>query len=182
MAVSAFSLGKEIHSDRLVPPGNKILRIGGKGGLQMQDFEDKSDNPSQNRDIRSSFFTRRLANKLNQKGSPIPPPIMVFLDTPLCTFNDDQKDYFDNKFCPLIPTLISLLEEIFNELGADREGWDDLLTYGSKSDTPIKICARAVSVKKEKESENHNANSGMEQQTKKIQMPPQHDRLNPSMC
>jgi hypothetical protein len=146
----------------------------------MHDSKDDSSSP--NREIRSSFFTRKLSKKLNQKGSPIPAPIMVFLDTPLCTFNDDQKEYFDKKFCPLIPTLISLLEEVFNELGADRQGWDDLLTYGGKSDTPIKICARAVSVKKEKEKRGQAAPSGTEQQTKKIQLPPQYERMNPSMC
>jgi len=148
----------------------------------MQDFEDRSDNAPAKMEIRTSFFTRKLSYKLDQQGSPISPPIMNFLDTPLCTFNDQQRDYFDQKFCPLIASIISLLEEIFNELGADRQGWDDLLTYGSKSDTPIKICARAVSVKKEKEAKGNVLNPGVEQQTKKIELPPHYDRLNPSMC
>ena len=147
----------------------------------MQDFEDRSNTPPK-LDIRTSFFTRKLSNKLDQQGSPIPPPIMLFLDTPLCTFNDEQREYFDQKFCPLIPNIISILEEVFNDLGADREGWDDLLTYGAKSETHIKICARAVSTKKAKEAKTNVLNPDAEQQTKKIQLPPQYDRLNPSMC
>jgi hypothetical protein len=146
----------------------------------MQDFPEKPET-SFPKEIRTSFFTRKLSLKMDKMGSPIPPPVMAFLDTPLATFNDQQKEYFDQKFCPLIPNLISLLEEIFNELGADREGWEDMLTYSGKGDTPIKICARAVSAKKEKEKRSQAAAPGVGQQTKKIELPPKHDRISPSM-
>lgn len=148
----------------------------------MKDLEERS-NSNPGLEIRTSFFTRKLANKLNQKGSPIPQPVMVFLDTPLCSFGEDQRNYFDQKFCPLIPTIISILEEVFEDLGADREGWEDMLTYSGDADTPIKICARAVAVRKEKEAADEFAlTPGREQRTKKIQLPPQFDHLNPSMC
>ncbi|MDI7252961.1 MAG: hypothetical protein QME89_10450, partial [Actinomycetota bacterium] len=71
---------------------------------------------------RTSFFTRKLAAKCQKMGVSIPPSVLTFLDTPLCSFNEAQARYFEEKFRPLIPRLISILEEVYEELGADREG------------------------------------------------------------
>jgi len=103
-----------------------------------------------NRGPRVSFFTRKLTAKCQKMGMNIPPSVMAFLDTPLCSFNEEQARYFEEKFRPLIPRLISILEEVYDELGADREGWEDMITYSVKQETPIGICARAVLVKKER--------------------------------
>ncbi len=121
---------------------------------------------------KTSFFTRRLANKLGQKGVNVPASVMTFLDTPLCTLNEQESLYFESKFCPLIPNIVSALEEVFNEIGADPEGWEDMMTYAGNLDTPIKICASAVLIKKEKEADDVvSRNIRAEQQTKKIALP-----------
>ena len=122
--------------------------------------------------VKTSFFTRRLTSKLGQKGVEVPQSVINFLDTPLCTLNEQQSTYFEQKFCPLIPNIVSALEEIFDEVGADTEGWEDMMTYASSLDTPIKICANAILIKKEKEA--HDLVSlrlKAEQQTKKINLP-----------
>jgi len=122
--------------------------------------------------VKTSFFTRRLTSKLEQRGVDIPQSVINFLDTPLCTLNEQQSVYFEQKFCPLIPNIVSALEEIFDEVGADTEGWEDMMTYAGSLDTPIKICANAVLIKKEKEA--HDLVSlrlKAEQRTKKITLP-----------
>ena len=122
--------------------------------------------------VKTSFFTRRLTNKLGQKGVDVPQSVVNFLDTPLCTLNEQQSTYFEQKFCPLIPSIVSALEEIFDEVGADTEGWEDMMTYASNLDTPIKICANAVLVKKERAAQDLlSLKFKAEQRTKKIDLP-----------
>ncbi len=132
--------------------------------------------------VKTSFFTRRLAGKLGQRGVDVPGPVITFLDTPLCTLNEQQSLYFEKKFCPLIPRIVSALEEIFNEVGADPEGWEDMMTYTGSLDTPIKICANAVLVKKEREaSDLVSLELKKEQSTKKINLPSWFGQLNSSI-
>jgi len=122
--------------------------------------------------VKTSFFTRRLTNKLVQKGVEVPQSVVNFLDTPLCTLNEQESTYFEQKFCPLIPKIVSALEEIFEEVGADTEGWEDMMTYAGNLDTPIKICANAVLIKKEREAQDLVSLSlKAEQRTKKITLP-----------
>lgn len=121
---------------------------------------------------RTSFFTRKLAFKLQQKGIDIPPGVTTFLDTPLCMFNEEQTTYFEMKFRHLIPRLIAVLEEVYDEMGADREGWEDMLTYNVRQETPIGICARAVLVKKERAADDVlTRNPRAEQRTVRIERP-----------
>jgi hypothetical protein len=135
-------------------------------------YSERGDEGQISRTPKTSFFTRRLANKLGQKGVDVPSSVMTFLDTPLCTLNEQESLYFESKFCPLIPNIVSALEEIFNEIGADPEGWEDMMTYAGNLDTPIKICANAVLVKKEKEADDVlSRNIRAEQRTKKIALP-----------
>ncbi len=124
-------------------------------------------------EARASFFTRKLASKMRQIGQPIPTSVFGFLDTPLCAMNDAQKAYFEEKFCPLIPALAALLEEVYVEMGADTDGWEDMLTYCGEHDTPIVICARSVLARKEKQAREESIvgyRVGLE--TKRIQLPP----------
>ena len=138
----------------------------------MDPYRDISEEEHVNLTPKTSFFTRRLANKLGQQGVAVPQSVMMFLDTPLCTLSKEQSLYFESKFCPLIPNIVSALEEIFNEMGANPEGWEDMMTYAGKGDTPIKICANAVLVKKEKEADDIVAQDiRAEQRTKKITLP-----------
>lgn len=124
-------------------------------------------------ETRTSFFTRRLSAKMQQRGQPIPPSVVGFLDTPLCLMNEKQRIYFEERFCPLIPALAAILEEVYVELGADTDGWEDMLTYCGDHDTPIMICARAVLARKERQAREESLvghRVGLE--TKRIQLPP----------
>jgi hypothetical protein len=138
----------------------------------MESYMERGDEGVSNLATRTSFFTRRLTSKLEQRGVDVPGSVITFLDTPLCTLNEQQSTYFEQKFCPLIPNIVSALEEIFNEMGADTEGWEDMMTYAGTLDTPIKICANAVLVKKEKEaSDVVSLDKRKQQMTKKITLP-----------
>jgi hypothetical protein len=142
----------------------------------------RDDEIAPNLAVRTSFFTRRLTNKLGQRGVDVPQAVINFLDTPLCTLNEQQSMYFEKKFCPLIPSIVSALEEIFNDVGADTEGWEDMMTYASNLDTPIKICAHAVLVKKEREAQDLvSLKLRAEQRTKKIALPSWFGQLSSSI-
>ncbi len=146
-------------------------------------IEETREESQPRREIRTSFFTRRLSSKLGQQGSSIPAPVMAFLDTPIYTFDEKLRIYFEEQFCPMIPSIVNVLSEVYDEMGAEVEGWDDMITYSGNMDTPIKICARAVLARKERAAANNLVSSvSQEQRTKKIQLPPQFQQLNPTAC
>lgn len=138
----------------------------------MEAYELYGEEEKNGRVPRTSFFTRKLAVKFQKMGIELPSSVMAFLDTPLSTFNEEQARYFEEKFRPLIPRLISIMEEIYDELGADREGWEDMITYNVRQETPIGICARAVLVKKERSAEDVlTCALRDEQRTRRLQRP-----------
>jgi hypothetical protein len=147
----------------------------------MESYIGRNEENAPDLAVKTSFFTRRLTSKLGQKGVDVPQSVISFLDTPLCTLNEQQSTYFEQKFCPLIPNIVSALEEIFDEVGADTEGWEDMMTYASNLDTPIKICANAVLVKKEREAQDLvSLKLKAEQLTKKITLPSWFGQLSSS--
>ena len=147
----------------------------------MESYMERREGGAPDLAVKTSFFTRRLTIKLEQRGVDVPGSVVTFLDTPLCTLNEQQSVYFEQKFCPLIPNIVSALEEIFNEMGADTEGWEDMMIYAGSLDTPIKICANAVLVKKEKEaSDVVSLEAKKQQMTKKISLPSWIGQLNSS--
>jgi hypothetical protein len=149
----------------------------------MGNLEEMIEESQPRREVKTSFFTRKLSSKLGQGGSPIPASVIAFLDTPVCTLDEKWRIYFEEQFCPMIPSLVNVLAEIFDEIGAEEDGWDDMITYSGNMDTPIKICARAVLARKKKAAENNPAASAQPgQRTKKIQLPPQLQQLNPTAC
>jgi len=123
----------------------------------------------------TSFFTRKLANKLHEKGVNVPQSFLLFMDTPMKTFSENQARYFDQKIINLFPTFVAILEEVFNDLGADEDGWEDMIDYLGKEDTPIKLCATAVLIRKTREVKAGPLfnPAAMGQPTRKIQLPPQ---------
>ncbi|MBC7230879.1 MAG: hypothetical protein H5T74_10885 [Actinobacteria bacterium] len=124
-------------------------------------------------EARTSFFTRKLASKLRERGQTIPASVMVFLDTPLCLMDERQRAYFEEKFRPLIPGLAAVLEEVYVQMGADAEGWEDMLTFSSRSETPITICARAVLARKERQAREESlVKRGIGLETRRITLPP----------
>jgi len=122
----------------------------------------------------TSFFTRRLGNKLKEKGIKVPQSFLIFMDTPMRSFNKIQVMYFEQKVCRLFPSFVATLEEVFQDLRADEEGWEDMVDHLGKEDTPIKICATAVLIRKSREVKPgllYNP-TAMGQSTKKIELPP----------
>lgn len=141
----------------------------------METHEERRESPTPRNLGSTSFFTRRLANKLKEKGIDVPQTFLLFMDTPMKTFNENQVMYFEQKICRLFPSFVATLEEVFQDLKADKEGWEDMVDHLGKEDTPIKICATAVLICKSKEipvGPLYNP-AAMGQTTKKIQLPPQ---------
>jgi hypothetical protein len=139
----------------------------------MEHLRESEDGNSPRTEIRMSFFTRKFSHKVKQQGKGIPSSVMVFLDTPICSFNEDQKTFYEEKFCPMIPSVVSVLTEIYEEVGADRDGWEDMITYSCKTDTPMKICAREALDRKDNErAKRDNFDVGVEQSTGQTQPPP----------
>lgn len=140
----------------------------------MEASEGRGEGSPPRPEVRTSFFTRRLESKFREQGQPVPPAVLAFLDTPLCSMNEKQRAYFEDKFCSLIPILASVLEEVYVELGADTDGWEDMITYCGEVDTPVMICARSVLARKEKEEEESSIlkiRPGLA--TKRIHLPPE---------
>jgi hypothetical protein len=145
----------------------------------MEAYKAMDEESPRNLATKTSFFTRKLAYKLEQRGVTVPQSVMIFLDTPMSALGEQESTYFEKKFCPLIPSIVSALEEVFNEVGADIEGWEDMMTYGSKQETPIKICATAVLIKKEREANDVvTLKANVEQRTKKIALPSWFNQLS----
>jgi len=114
----------------------------------VQAYDPQEMGPAPAKVQRISFFTRKLAAKLQSQGSNLPASVIAFLDTPTSSFDPQQSTYFEEKFKPLMPKITALLEEVFDELGADLGGWEDMITFNARAETPIAMCARAVLEKK----------------------------------
>lgn len=152
----------------MIPFGNKQQQ---EGELQASNHENHEQD--RRREVRTSFFTRKLASKLRENGQDIPDSVIGFLDTPLCRMDERQRTYFEEKFRPLIPRLSTILEEVYVELGADVEGWEDMLTFGFSNETPITICARAVLARKERQAREESLiKRGVGLETRRIVLPP----------
>lgn len=138
----------------------------------MDNVGDGGEGNSSRSGIRTSFFTRKFSYKLRQKGKSVPPEIMLFLDTPICNFDEEQRTYFEEKFNPMMHSVISILSEVYEEVAADRDGWGDMIGYDGKKDTPIKICARAVLESKEREARGANPfGTAQEQEAREMRLP-----------
>jgi len=141
----------------------------------METHEERRESPTPRSLGGTSFFTRKLAYKLKEKGIEVPQSFLLFMDTPMKTFNKNQVMYFEQKISRLFPSFVATLEEVFTDLRADEEGWEDMVDHLGKEDTPIKICATAVLIRKSKEVKPgllYNP-AAMGQHTKKIELPPQ---------
>lgn len=139
----------------------------------MEHLEEREEGHAPRTEIRTSFFTRKFSHKMKQRGTGVPPSVMAFLDTPISSFDEKQRAYFEEKFNPMMPTVISVLTEIYEEVGADRDGWADMITYSCKTDTPMKICAReALALKDDENSKRDDFGNGFEQSAGMVQAQP----------
>ncbi len=88
------------------------------------------------------IFTRKLERKLKQKGMDIPFRILSLLDTPFEEFGDEELSVYETQVKPLAFVLAEHLQEVYEEMGCPRSGWEDAL--GRLKDSPIKVIAALV--------------------------------------
>jgi hypothetical protein len=83
-----------------------------------------------------SFFTRRLEVKLQERGMDLPPEFISILDVPFDSFTEEQEAFYQVEFKPFTYFFIEILIDLYEALGAHREGWEDMM--GRLPDCPIK--------------------------------------------
>lgn len=88
-----------------------------------------------------SFFSKRLEQHLSDKGIAIPERIFSLMDTPFSVFTPEYTRMYEQKIKgqALFYIFSDMLVEIFQELNADKTGWEAAANY--LEDTPMRICA-----------------------------------------
>lgn len=88
-----------------------------------------------------SFFSRKLERHLLEKGVRIPNRIFAVMDTPFCDFTPGCMDFYERKIKgqALFHIFSDMLIEIYENISADRLGWEDAAEF--MEDTPMKVCA-----------------------------------------
>ncbi len=83
-----------------------------------------------------SFFTRRLEVKVRERGMDLPPEFISIMDVPFDSFTEEQEAFYQAEFKPYTYFFIEILIDLYEALGAHREGWEDMA--GRLPDCPIK--------------------------------------------
>ncbi|MEW6554439.1 MAG: hypothetical protein AB1384_09155 [Actinomycetota bacterium] len=88
-----------------------------------------------------SFFVKRLEQHFIDKGIKIPEGIFTLFDTPFSQFTPEYKAMYEQKIKgqALFHIFSDMLVEIYQELDADKSGWEAAANY--LEDTPMRICA-----------------------------------------
>jgi hypothetical protein len=88
-----------------------------------------------------SFFGKRLEQHMNEKGIAIPERIFSLFDTPFSAFTPEYVKMYEQKIKgqALFHIFSDMLVEIYQELDADKAGWETAANY--LEDTPMRICA-----------------------------------------
>ena len=89
-----------------------------------------------------SIFTRKLERKLQEKGMDMPVRILSLLDIPFDEFGEEERQVYEAQLKPLAFVLAEHLQEVYEEMGCPRAGWEDAL--GRLKDSPIKVIAALV--------------------------------------
>lgn len=89
-----------------------------------------------------SIFTRKLERKLQEKGMDAPIRILNLLDMPFEEFGEEERDTYESQIKPLAFVFAEQLQEVYEEMGCPRGGWEDAL--GRLKDSPIKVIAALV--------------------------------------
>jgi len=88
------------------------------------------------RRIFRSFFTKKLERKFEEKGLEVPQQLLGIMDVPFDRFTEEQEAFYQAEFKPYTYFFIEILIDLYEALGAHREGWEDML--GRLPDCPIK--------------------------------------------
>jgi hypothetical protein len=92
--------------------------------------------------IFKSFFTKKLEYKLEQKGIEIPHSFMALMDKPFDHFSEEDRLIYESQFRALAYVFAELLCEVYQSMGGNRQGWEDMAER--LEDTPAKIIAKLV--------------------------------------
>ena len=88
-----------------------------------------------------SFFAKRLEQHLTDKAIAVPERILHLMDTPFSEFTPEYVNMYEQKIKgqALFYIFSDMLVEIYQQLDADKAGWEAAANY--LEDTPMRICA-----------------------------------------
>ena len=90
---------------------------------------------------KKSFFVKKLERHMADKGIKIPRRVFSVMDTPFNEFNPTYKEFYENRIKgqALFHLFSDMLMQIYEELSANKTGWEDAVEY--LEDSPMKLCA-----------------------------------------
>lgn len=103
-------------------------------------YETQAEESGRRRGPLKSFFTRRLEVKVQERGIDLPPEFISILDVPFQTFTEEQETFYQVEFKPFTYFFIEILIDLYEALGAHREGWEEMM--GRLPDCPVKELVR----------------------------------------
>ncbi len=74
-----------------------------------------------------SFFTKRLEVKLEERGMNLPDDYIIIMDIPFEDFNESCQAFYDTEFKLYTYFFIEIIIDLYEALGAHREGWEEML-------------------------------------------------------
>jgi len=88
-----------------------------------------------------SYFIKKLEQHLKERGVKVPYNIFSVFDTPFNEFSPEYEKIYEEKIKDqaLFQIFSDMLLEIYEEIGADKAGWEAAANF--LQDTPMKICA-----------------------------------------
>ncbi len=104
-------------------------------------------------ETKHSFFTQKLADKLEQEGIPTPSYVLDLLDKPFASFSEEDKRVYETqiKGKELLVLFARLLQQIYEGVGeSTRHSWRGMCHL--LKDSPIKVCVSYV-INQEQEQE-----------------------------
>ena len=100
-----------------------------------EEHENGAEGPRQAVPLKS-FFTKRLEVKIEERGMNLPYDFIAIMDVPFEAFSDGQEAFYQGEFKPYTYFFIEIIIDLYEALGAHREGWEDML--GRLPDSPVK--------------------------------------------
>ena len=90
---------------------------------------------------RKSFFVKKLERHMADNGIKIPRKVFSVMDTPFSEFNPTYREFYENRIKgqALFHLFSDMLINIYEEVNADKTGWEDAVEY--LADSPMKLCA-----------------------------------------
>lgn len=91
--------------------------------------------------VQRSFFVKKLERHMADKGIKIPRKVFTVMDTPFSEFNPTYREFYENRIKgqALFHVFSDMLIKIYEDLNAEKAGWEDAVEY--LEDSPMKLCA-----------------------------------------